>query len=325
MSQLLVVAFAAVVSACVLLPSERDVPNDPYANRPIFEDSDADRLEFAARIPQIPTNAKVAEGDVEEIPVEARTSDIDFAHYRVLSHVQQTLRAGTGGKIPFGRWEPWHFENPVIEYVTYGLDSEANAVFDAVMADFIDRTGLPIQRGDNPNAARMTFAYIQSAAHAAQIPILGEKLQPLIEQNEATSLEFPLEPPPTAMRIERTAGTDGEEIFAHTYFARPLRFTDTGNVLAGLFVKDIYNMLVGGGRVTWVRGSPIGTPMDGEPYSWRVPLIDAMFIRALYRPNVPASLTIPQAVARIVQNMAEDAGTGRSIRLHSRFDVSGGS
>ncbi len=185
---------------------------DPHAGRDIIETYETARLRAQEHTPPEDPAPPAGEEDVK--PDVVRTSHFDFFDNRVYHFLRASLQAKLSGHVPFTKWVPEAFSNGVITYQTFGLGATDNVVFDRIMAELADRTGLALVRDVSGAATNLNFAYVYFLIEAQQLAPMAGKLDDQIERENKRLLEYPLEPELAVRRWDNTRDKNGVEVLS---------------------------------------------------------------------------------------------------------------
>lgn len=313
----LVVSIISLIGCSAPVPPERN-DIDPLIELPIIDTVETAQLRNEKRalvdvpIPPILIND-------EKKPHVIQTSHFNFTDNLVYQFLSKSLRTHLPAKIPFTKWEPTAFKAEVITYQTYGIDEVTNDVFDQIMLEFAHRTGLNFKRDETGADTNMYFAYVRYLVEAQQLAPTAGKLDRMIENENKRTLEYPLEREQPVRRLDHIRAENGAVVPGRFYLARPIFAKENGNVMAGYFVKDIYQALTNTTIFTRTGTDSIGTSVDGPIYSWRLPFINLMVLSAMYQPNIRSGITRKHAISLILLNIVEDMESGRIVKLESLY------
>lgn len=253
-----------------------------------------------------------------------RTEDLHFDNKALALHVAQMVDGGDD--LPFMKWEaPGAVP---LKYFILGVKEPYLSVFHRVITSFGERLGMPIERSATTTGSQMLFFYFNELSDMLRIPNLavffgGKESQQQAQFKELLTGKRPVQISGYGANINDT------NTMVPSYFrlARALKSLTQPNEFVQAFAMDAYAAFTLRGQEIDAVPSSLyahlnnipGLTPPGEPYAWRIPPIDLLYLDALYQPDVLSGMPHHEAATQIHKIIREDLAASRVLSPVSRF------
>lgn len=238
------------------------------------------------------------------------TTNLKISRAEIESYVDQVVLLKEHASLPFSKWVP--AKGKYIYFGLYGLSPEQAVVFGTIVAEFAHRTKLPVRPYKKGVQISWLFSYLPDLGALERMP----QLKRIYCHRDARGCPDPSSP----FYIAKGYSMENGRVTPATYkYAGRLDPSLSGNALAARFVQDVMHAFIVDTSILYLeQESVVGFKTEpvvanGPVYSWRVPIMDLLYLHALYDPSIKPGIAREVAATQITELIVLDLQLPRRL------------